>query len=99
MPAQPRYLFLQESCTLFNTRALASIWKGRVRMKMFRSVLGAAFVVLALAIMGLAQTGSIQGTVSDKSGAIIPNADVNIVNLDTGIVHASKTNSTGAFNV
>ena len=68
-------------------------------MKMFRFVLGSAFAVLALAVMGLAQTGSIQGTVSDKSGAIIPGADVNIVNLDTGIVHASKTNSTGAFNV
>src|SRR5262249_55807196 len=68
-------------------------------MKMFRFVLGSTFTVLALAIMGFAQTGSIQGTVTDKSGAVIQDADVNVTSLDTGVAHAAKTSGTGAYSV
>lgn len=68
-------------------------------MKTFRFFLGSAFAVLALAIMGFAQTGTIQGTVTDKSGAVVQDADVNVTNLDTGIAHASKTSVSGAFSV
>jgi hypothetical protein len=68
-------------------------------MKTFRFFLGSAFAVLALAIMGFAQTGTIQGTVTDKSGAVVQDADVNVTNLDTGIAHASKTSASGAFSV
>ena len=68
-------------------------------MKTFRFVLGAAFAVLALAVMGFAQTGSITGTVTDKGGAVVQNADVDIVNLDTGVAHASKTGSSGAYSI
>lgn len=68
-------------------------------MKLFRFVLGSTFAMLALAIMGFAQTGSITGTVTDKTGAVVEDADVNIVNLDTGVVHAFKTGSSGAYSV
>jgi outer membrane receptor protein involved in Fe transport len=68
-------------------------------MKSFRLFLGSTFAVLALAIMGFAQTGSITGTVTDKSGAVIQDADVSIMNLDTGIVHAAKTSASGGFSV
>ncbi|MGH9760402.1 MAG: carboxypeptidase-like regulatory domain-containing protein, partial [Blastocatellia bacterium] len=43
-------------------------------------------------------TGSIQGTVTDRSGAIIPGAAVTIANRDTGQSLAVTTNAAGAYN-
>ena len=68
-------------------------------MRNLRVVCGSTFVVLALAAMGFAQTGSIQGTVTDKSGAVVTGAEVNVTNLDTNIAHATKTSASGAFSV
>jgi Carboxypeptidase regulatory-like domain len=43
-------------------------------------------------------TGSIVGTVSDPSGAVMGNAQVTITNLATGKVASVATNSSGSFN-
>jgi hypothetical protein len=43
-------------------------------------------------------TGSIVGTVSDPSGAVVSGSDVTITNLATGQVIRLLTNSSGAFN-
>jgi Carboxypeptidase regulatory-like domain len=56
----------------------------------------AALVVLA-SISVFAQTGAIQGTVSDKSGAVVQGADVVAKNLATGVSSAAKTGSTGLY--
>ena len=42
--------------------------------------------------------GSITGTIVDPTGAVIPDADVKILNRGTGIAEALKTTSTGLFN-
>ncbi len=43
-------------------------------------------------------TGAITGTVQDASGAVVANADVKIINQDTGTVtRATKTDATGSF--
>ena len=42
--------------------------------------------------------GSITGTVTDSTGAVIPGATVTIVNRGTGIVQTLKATSTGLFN-
>ena len=68
-------------------------------MRNLRVVCGSAFAVLALAAIGFAQTGSIQGTVTDKSGAIVQGADVTVTNLDTNIAHATKSSASGAYSV
>ena len=61
-----------------------------------------AVVVLALAGTLLAQggaTGAIIGTVTDVTGAVIPNADVKIVNRATGeAARVTRTDSNGLFN-
>ena len=44
-------------------------------------------------------TGTITGTVSDQSGAVIPNAVVTIVEIQTGLKHETPTNSSGAYTV
>ena len=48
---------------------------------------------------GQTDTATVVGTVVDASGAAIPNAAVNIVNLGTGLKTATKTNSEGNYVV
>jgi hypothetical protein len=42
-------------------------------------------------------TASIVGTVTDPSGAAVPNAKILISNTDTGIVRTTSTNTTGNY--
>jgi hypothetical protein len=43
--------------------------------------------------------GSIVGTVTDTTGAVIPNATVKVTNVDTGLSFNSKADSAGEFHV
>ena len=43
-------------------------------------------------------TGNINGTVSDPSNAVVPNATVTMKNLDTGATASVVTNSSGAYS-
>src|SRR5579862_7801444 len=43
-------------------------------------------------------TGSIQGTITDASGAVVPSAKITITNQDTGQALAVNTNASGAYN-
>ena len=45
----------------------------------------------------LAQEATIVGTVTDQSGAAVPNAAITITNTDTGQVHQTTTNSVGQY--
>src|SRR5579872_546060 len=58
-------------------------------------------IILLLPIGGMAQStfGSITGTVSDPSGAIVPGAQVQVINEATGVVRQVKSTSAGVFNV
>jgi hypothetical protein len=61
----------------------------------------ALFVLLSLARVMCAQTvgtGSIVGTVSDPSGAVVAGAKITITNVSTGQVVELATNSSGSFN-
>src|SRR5207245_11486293 len=64
--------------------------------------LSAAFALLSLPRPLFAQTtvgtGSIVGTVSDPSGAVVIGAKVTITNVATGQVINLTTNSSGAYN-
>ena len=63
-----------------------------------------AFVALfglALSMAAVAQSGigSIQGTVTDSTGAVIPGATVHILNKATGVASATTSNSVGFYQV
>ena len=42
-------------------------------------------------------TGSITGTVSDPTGAAVPDASVTIANPENGVTRTTQTNGTGSF--
>lgn len=69
-------------------------------MKLHRMLPPIALLLLniLLAAAALAQdTASITGTVTDSSGAAIPNARVQVSNAEHGIVHTGKTNESGDY--
>ncbi len=60
----------------------------------------AILVVLSLAVAVTGQTfrGAINGTVTDPSGGVVPNAHVKATESTTGIDHATVTTSEGQFS-
>ncbi len=62
----------------------------------------ASILVMAIACtIALAQSGagSIQGTVTDATGAVIPNASIHVVNQATGVAVDTKSNNVGFYQV
>lgn len=63
-----------------------------------------AILVVALALLGaalcFAQTNAtLSGNVTDASGAVIPAAEIAIMNMDTGESYATTTNETGSYTI
>lgn len=65
------------------------------------SVLAVVLVLITCISIGHAQSGvgSIQGTVTDSTGAVIPSADIHVVNQDTSIATDTKSNGVGFYQV
>lgn len=61
--------------------------------------LGAAAVLCLPAAHAQTVTGTVSGTVTDASGALVPNAPVAVTNVDTGVRTAATTNDSGVYNV
>jgi hypothetical protein len=66
-----------------------------------RPLLGSIFVVFMLAfshvLLGQAVNGTLLGTVTDASGAAVPNAKVTATDVATGAIHPSATNESGNY--
>jgi len=63
-----------------------------------RLLLGVALLT-CVGISARADTmGSISGSVTDQSGAVIPDTTVSALNLDTTVVQTTKTNANGFYN-
>jgi Carboxypeptidase regulatory-like domain/TonB dependent receptor-like, beta-barrel len=63
------------------------------------SLLLTAAVFLLCPLLALAQTASIQGRVTDPSGALVPGATVVVTNVDTGVRQTTTTNAQGVYTV
>jgi len=60
------------------------------------------FVMLGTASMSFGQggaTGTILGTVSDNTGAVLPNASVTVTNTATDVSHRTQTTAAGDYSV
>jgi hypothetical protein len=69
-----------------------------VRRVVRKALTFATVSLLAVVTWGqTAGTGTITGTVTDSSGAVIPNATVVITNTDTGVVRTIQTNNDGSY--
>lgn len=62
-------------------------------------VLALAFTMCCIRSFAQSGAGSIQGTVADPSGAVIPGAVIHVVNQATGIAVDTKSNDTGFYQV
>lgn len=68
-------------------------------MSKFRYAVGLAAAALAFACTLSAQDprGTVSGRVTDSTGAVVPGAEVRIVNDNTGVSASAKTNDSGNF--
>src|SRR5205823_559823 len=66
-----------------------------------RLAMGLIALVLFLAAPVLAQnnTGIISGRVTDPSGAVVPNAQITVTQIETNVNAVSETNADGLFRV
>ena len=60
-------------------------------------VLALSLLVLPAAASAQTVTGTLQGTVSDSKGAVVPGADLVIRNMETGQERAVQTNNEGTY--
>src|SRR6478609_8312287 len=81
------------SDTIVSGGKMRGINPGRLR--------GSFVWLLVLGMLATAAWGqgaaSIVGTVTDPTGAIVPNAKVTITHVETGSVHSTLTNATGNY--
>jgi len=55
--------------------------------------------LFAASFLNAQTTTTLLGTVSDKSGAIVPGAEVTAANTGTNLVRATKTNAQGEYRI
>jgi hypothetical protein len=67
-------------------------------MQKLRFLFGSMVLVLA-ATFALAQTGAIQGTVTDSVGAVVQGAEITVKNLGSNATRTSTSNGTGDFSI
>lgn len=66
----------------------------------YRKALLSLSLFLAVALAASAQsTASLSGTVTDPSGAVVPNARITVHNLSTGIDRTTQSDSAGAYSL
>ncbi len=78
------------------TDVLARIWRSGLRLA--GVFLTAALIFAATASAQTAGTGSIQGTISDPTGAVVQNASITLTNTATGVQHKAATGSDGLYS-
>ena len=64
--------------------------------------LGATLGVLLLSsvwLFGQAETGTISGTITDKSGAVVPGATVTVTSSNTGFTRSGTTGGSGDYAI
>lgn len=63
-------------------------------------LLGLSVLICGLMTQSLnaQSTASLNGTIKDATGAVIPNASIKLTNVNTGVSQATQANNTGAYS-
>src|SRR5436853_7790142 len=69
------------------------------RFARFVSLLTIAWLLCSGMVAMAQSTGTIQGTITDESGAALANAQVIVHNLETGVERTTQTDSLGSYQV
>jgi Carboxypeptidase regulatory-like domain len=82
---------------------LSSLFAGRLshgfKSRSWRFLGLATAILLFASLQALAQEATIVGTVTDPSGAAVPNVSITLTNVDTGAVSHYTTNDVGQYVV
>jgi hypothetical protein len=70
-----------------------------VRKSLSALALPLLFIAGQVLAQSLGNTGTIQGTVVDPSGAAIPGADISVHNIATGYMQSVKSDASGSFRL
>src|SRR5262249_23175196 len=62
-----------------------------------RKAISILFIIIVLPLGVLAQNATVNGTVSDTTGALVPSVEVTAANVNTGIAVTVITNETGSY--
>src|SRR5262249_42645355 len=93
-PLQPR----QRPLYTHDAQPISLGNRGVSRMQTSSAALGIVFLSIHWAAHAQVATGNIRGTVMDATEAIIANAKVTLVNVNTGLQRIVTTNDSGDFN-
>jgi len=62
-------------------------------------VFAGVYLVCAVALFGQGDRGTVTGTVTDPTGAVVPNAAIQVTNTDTAAVYHIATTNTGNYTL
>src|SRR5437868_5476246 len=82
--------------------ALAALFQSKTGGRMLlRGTLRVVSVLVLMAVSGFAQSdrGAIRGTISDTSGAVIPESKVTALNLATGVTSSTVSTGAGVYDI
>jgi len=68
-------------------------------MRNWSAILLVIVALVCFAPKALAQTGSFAGTVTDSTGAEVPNAKITALNVSTGISRTAETDESGTYRI
>jgi hypothetical protein len=69
----------------------------QVKQFRFRFLFVLLFALIGFSASTFAQQATIVGTVTDPSGAVVPNVAITLTNTDTGVSHVIPTNDAGQY--
>jgi hypothetical protein len=70
-----------------------------MKAKAAKLILGMGILMLPVALPAQVADAALSGTITGPSGAVVPNANVSLRNLDSGQSMAAQTNSAGIYNL
>jgi hypothetical protein len=76
-----------------------SIHRRHTRLSIGLLALAMAVIMPALPVIAQSGAGTVQGTIEDSTGAVIPGVTVHVVNLGTGVMYDTVSNGAGFYSV